>query len=135
MPSLQGSEAEKDFLRSLAGELYSNPEEAIDPNTDIGRRRREILIEMGVIKKRLDDLDNLPEEPTGPGTVITFTKFFGGGTGYSYAAIRAANGWWYVTGGRENNSRKTWPSLVGFIRASETEMPVVLAATAFERVI
>lgn len=103
--------------------------------------RRERRLEQ--LERKKEILDALEFDVYEEGTILTFTKMFGGdmpssGTvlknvvlrygvepsvveakaprGYTYAFLKA-NGWWYGTG--ENMRKAAWPDLVAFITDGE----------------
>jgi hypothetical protein len=71
-----------------------------------------------------------PEEPE-VGTVLTFDKTYPGGwaSKYTYAALRAPNGYWYLSSGYQGGGRHTWEELVETIGDSPCRI-----AAAFEEV-
>lgn len=88
-----------------------------------------ILSKIEKLQERLAQLVSMPPEPSDEtGVVVGFTKTFGGGREYTYAAVRAGNGYWYCTG-RQGSPPRTWEQLVEFIYQDETTEPVIWFAT------
>lgn len=78
-------------------------------------------------RNELRELDRRDErfgnEPV-PGSVVRFERRFRSGRSYSYAAVRAEDGFWYLTGVEEPR-RLTWEHLKGFVGDNELEVGVV----------
>lgn len=77
-----------------------------------------------------------PDEPTGTPTV-RFTKTFGRGgerRSYYYAAIRADDGYWYLTGIREVDMAKryTWDELLTWLDDYNRSVETLRLATRWE---
>lgn len=73
--------------------------------------------QVAVIVEQIDKLENRPEEPR-IGQVIMFTvRFDGMGPEYDYAALRAGDGFWYLTGLR-SPQRRTWDQLLEWMEGN-----------------
>lgn len=89
------------------------------------RRRAERL------EAEAERLESMPKEPVikdDPTPVIFFGKTFGGEKVYTFAAVKATNGNWYVTGDRSPQDL-TWDRLVEWIYQDEPEDPEILVGT------
>lgn len=80
-------------------------------------RRDQIERQIDRLEDQLIRLDTFgSEEDYDDGTVITFGKQFGAaGKVYSYAAIKAGNGIWYLTGSGRYPNNLSWDDLVVFL--------------------
>jgi hypothetical protein len=76
---------------------------------DLLRREAERMLQ-----KALESVPRTDEFAVGQ--VLTFTKFFGG-RDFDYAAIKAGDEKWYVTGSKVNASALPWNELIAFITA------------------
>jgi hypothetical protein len=89
-------------------------------------RISDLELRIAQLKKELKRLKDRPNEPTENGNIISFHKqFSGGGTVYSYAAIKAA-GLWYTTGPKSPKGY-SWDELLDFI--GDNEIYLVTSAT------
>ena len=98
------------------------------------RKRKDIEAEAKMLERRLsslvaelEEIDSLPEEPGGDGTVVLFgVRFHPGDRTYDYAAYRAVDSWWLT--GREKGGR-SWEELLEFMsqdhRIADEGAPII----------
>lgn len=87
--------------------------------------RREMQIaalerKLADVTMELAKLRDRAEEPE-VGTIVRFTRKFGTPKAYDYAAIRADNGKWYITGGF--TGAYTWDELLDFANGTDILYP------------
>jgi hypothetical protein len=67
-------------------------------------------------RQKLEDIQNLPDEPEN-GAIIRFDIIFDSyGSPYQYVAFRCA-GYWWVTGQEHHKVKYSWIELVRFMRS------------------
>ena len=91
----------------------------------MSRRRRieDLEREMEGMARTLEALKTWPKEPKttfdGPPAVVIFTKTFGGGGSYDYAAI-STGGRWFLTG--KTTRSFSWEELLDFVDSATSTM-------------
>jgi len=78
--------------------------------TSAGRQER-LRKTVDDITKTLLDVARRPDEPIDV-NVVTFSKKWHPDEPYTFAALKAGNGWWYLTG---TETRYSWEQLLDFI--------------------
>lgn len=97
------------------------------------RTRSTQLLEaqLAQIQRELERRAAMPADDYDVGTVLVFDKNFGGKTTYNYAAIKAGNDRWYLTGRNQEGMR--WERLLEFITDKETAPVSVWRATSVDK--
>lgn len=105
----------------------------LPPNTR--NRVNEIRGRIRSLAAELAKLYAIPKEPffVDQPTVVHFSKSWGGGRAWSYAALRLEDGTWYVTGKRSNAVYASWELLWEFINRKEERTPMILLGQAWEQ--
>jgi hypothetical protein len=91
------------------------------------RRIKDLETRAAELAAEIQALKTWPKEPAstfdGPPAVVIFTKAYGGGRPYDYAAIKAA-GRWYVTGKATSGAPKSfsWEELLDFVDSATSTM-------------
>lgn len=86
-------------------------------------RDERVKNKMRLIEALGDEVAKLKARPTEPdedNAVVSFTKTFGGAREYNYAAIKAGDDKWYITGAASPQGL-SWDQLIDFIEESEDE--------------
>ena len=87
------------------------------------RRIKDLETEIANMAETLATLKAWPKEPKatfdGPPAVVIFTKTFGGGGSYNYAAISTGGRWW-ITG--KTTRSFSWEELLDFVDSASSTM-------------
>lgn len=99
------------------------------------REKARLSAQIANLQRKYAELEAIPKEPrpehspTGS-VVMMFTKTFGGGSSYTFAAL-SGGGSWYLTGRKAAGRVFTWPELWKFINQGESRTPNVWVANGF----
>lgn len=101
----------------------------INPPTKADRLQAQI----DRLQAELDRVALLPGEPDNDPNVIWFEKTFGGNRAFTYAAVKAGDGYWYTTGPKTPKSY-LWQQLIEWIYQDEADEPEIWLAGEFETI-
>jgi len=105
------------------------------PSTASASRRERLAQAVVALTDQLTELAQRPDEPEGKLPVVTFRYRYARGdkVRFTFAAIKAGDGYWYITG-RETR-RYTWDSLLDFIYRDPQAPPTLKVASGWTRLV